>query len=131
MSKKNKTTKTTKTAKGTKAKVTTIDAGGGIGVDIMPPAAEVTVAKGPTEKKAKKTSGLDAAAQILQEKGEPMTCGALVEAMIGQGLWKTSGKTPAATIYSAILREIDHKPGEARFAKTGRGLFTFVPPKKG
>lgn len=98
-------------------------------MNIIPPAAEVT-AKSSAEKKAKKVSGLDAAAQILQEKGEPMTCGALVEAMIAQGLWKTSGKTPAATIYSAILREIDHKPGEARFAKTGRGLFTFVAPKK-
>ncbi len=125
MSKKNKTAKTTKAAKGAKAKVTTIDAGGGIGVDIVTPVAEITTtAKGTPEKKGKKISGLDAAAQVLQEKGEPMTCGALVEAMIAQGLWKTSGKTPAATIYSAILREITTKGDESRFKKTDRGLFT-------
>lgn len=87
----------------------------------------IAIAK--TEKVAKiktprKASGLDTAYQVLKAKGEPMTCKAIVEEMLAQGLWSTSGKTPAATIYSAILREIDGKPGESRFAKTGRGLFT-------
>lgn len=75
-------------------------------------------------KKPRKPSGLDTAYQVLKAKGEPMTCKAIVDEMLTQGLWSTSGKTPAATIYSAILREIDGKPGESRFAKTGRGLFT-------
>jgi len=43
--------------------------------------------------------------------------------MLAKGMWTTGGKTPAATIYSAMLREIDAKPGESRFTKTGRGLF--------
>ena len=87
-------------------------------------------AKAPVEKKPRKVSGLDAAYTVLVAKGEPMTCKAVVDEMLGKGLWKTNGKTPAATIYSAMLREIDAKPGEARFTKTGRGLFTAAPPVK-
>ncbi|MBZ0172999.1 MAG: hypothetical protein K8E66_11500 [Phycisphaerales bacterium] len=37
--------------------------------------------------------------------------------------WQTSGKTPAATLYSAIIREIARKGKDARFAKTERGRF--------
>ena len=48
----------------------------------------------------------------------------MVEKMISTGLWKTGGKTPAATIYAAILREIQTKGTAARFKKTDRGLFT-------
>jgi hypothetical protein len=33
------------------------------------------------------------------------------------------GKTPAATLYSAILRELKTKKGDARFRKTERGKF--------
>jgi hypothetical protein len=85
--------------------------------------------KAPKEPKVKKVSGLDAAAQVLADKGEPMTCGDIVNTMLAKGLWTTHGKTPAATIYSAMLREIDAKPGESRFAKTGRGLFTLATNK--
>ena len=72
---------------------------------------------------AKKASGLDVAAQVLKDAGEAMGCKTIVERMLGKGLWKTSGKTPSATIYSAILREIQKKGKDARFKKTERGLF--------
>ena len=45
----------------------------------------------------------------------------MVDAMSDRGLWKTDGKTPAATIYSAIIREIAGKA--SRFRKEARGLF--------
>jgi hypothetical protein len=80
--------------------------------------------KAPKAEKAKKTSGLDAAAQVLTNAGQPMRCKDMVETMLAKGMWKTDGKTPAATIYAAILREIQTKGGEARFKKTDRGLFT-------
>jgi hypothetical protein len=35
-------------------------------------------------------------------------------------LWKTGGKTPEATIYAAIIREIGAKGREARFKKVDR-----------
>ena len=90
------------------------------------PSAKATKAKKAKEPKVKKVSGLDAAAQVLKDKGEPMTCKDIVETMLAKGMWKTGGKTPSATIYSAMIREIDTKPGESRFTKTGRGLFTLA-----
>lgn len=80
--------------------------------------------KAPQPVKEKKTSGLDAAFQVLSHTGEPMRCKDMVEKMISTELWKSDGKTPSATIYSAILREINVKGAEARFKKTDRGLFT-------
>jgi hypothetical protein len=76
------------------------------------------------EAKAKKVSALDAAARVLKEKGEALNCGEMIEAMAAKGYWKSpGGKTPAATLYSAILREITVKGAEARFKKTERGKF--------
>ena len=152
-----------------KTKVTdTIDAGGGIMVDIVEkvspeqkvanaagealattPAAkgkrkpwreraavinaehrEKVEAELKTEAKADgKMSGLDAAAKILAEAEMPLNAKMIVERMIAQGLWTTGGKTPSSTIYSAMLREIDVKPGESRFKKVDRGLFTLDTPK--
>jgi len=74
--------------------------------------------------KPKKVSALDAAATVLAGSAEPMTCQAMIDAMAKKGLWSTpNGKTPSATLYSAILREINRKGKEARFRKTERGLF--------
>ena len=81
------------------------------------------------EPKPKKPSGLDAAYEVLKANGEPMTCKAIVDEMLTKGLWSTNGRTPAATIYSAMLREIDSKPGTSRFTKTGRGLFALATHK--
>ena len=50
---------------------------------------------------------------------------AMVEAMLAKGYWKTGGKTPEATIYAAIIREIGAKGEKARFRKVARGQFTF------
>ena len=75
---------------------------------------------------AKRTSGLDAAARVLAEAGEPMNCKAMVERALEKGYWKTTGKTPQATIYAAILREIQKKGDAARFVKTERGKFALA-----
>ena len=54
-----------------------------------------------------------------------MSTKAMIDAMAQKGYWKSpGGKTPHATLYSAILREIDTKGADARFKKTDRGLFT-------
>lgn len=87
-------------------------------------ATKGTKAKAAKVDKVKKPSGLDAAAQVLKDAGEPMRCGDMVEKMLSTGLWKTAGKTPAATIYAAIIREISVKGTDSRFKKTDRGLFT-------
>ena len=82
-------------------------------------------AKPAKEKKPKRSSGLDGAASVLKDSGKPMNCKNIVAVMLEKGLWKTGGKTPAATIYSAILREIANKGKDARFRKSERGLFAF------
>jgi hypothetical protein len=82
-------------------------------------------AKKATKKSDGKLSQLDAAAKVLAEAGEPMNTKAMVEKMEAKGYWKSpGGKTPSATLYSAILREIQTKGSEARFKKTDRGHFT-------
>ncbi len=70
-----------------------------------------------------KLSALDTAAAVLAEAGEPMGSKEMVERMLAEGLWQTGGKTPANTLYAAILREIGKKGDASRFRKVGRGQF--------
>ncbi|WP_425619013.1 HTH domain-containing protein [Anatilimnocola sp. NA78] len=95
---------------------------------------EPEVAKGKRTKKAKATkattdkkmSALDAAAKLLGEIKEPMNTKTMIETIAAKGYWSSpGGKTPHATLYSAILREINTKGHEARFKKTDRGNFAF------
>lgn len=80
--------------------------------------------KAPKEKKPKRVSALDAAAQVLVAAGAPMRAKAIIEAMEAKGLWKSpGGKTPDATLYAAMIREISGKGDKARFKKADRGLF--------
>ena len=76
--------------------------------------------------KPKKVSGLDAAAQVLAEAGEPLDTKTMVEWMLAKGLWQTKGKTPAATIYAAVIREIAKKGDGSRFRKVDRGKFALA-----
>jgi hypothetical protein len=76
------------------------------------------------EPKANKLSAIDAAAQVLAASKEPMNAKEMIEAMMAKALLTSpGGKTPHATLYSAIIREISLKGKEARFVKTGRGKF--------
>jgi hypothetical protein len=89
-----------------------------------PEAPRAKKAKASAEPKVKKLSALDAAAKLLAETGEPMNCKELIDAIAAKGYWTSpGGKTPHATLYSAILREISAKGNDARFAKTERGKF--------
>jgi hypothetical protein len=61
---------------------------------------------------------------VLAASAEPLTCQAMIDAMAAKGLWSSpNGKTPSATLYAAILREIARKGNDARFRKTERGHF--------
>jgi hypothetical protein len=78
----------------------------------------------PAKAKDGKMSCIDAAAKVLAEAKEPMTTKAMIEAMAAKKLWSSpNGQTPSATLYSAILREINTKGKESRFKKADRGLF--------
>ena len=72
----------------------------------------------------KKLSAIDAAAKVLAETKQSMNCKEMIEALAAKKLWSSpGGKTPHATLYSAILREINTKGKDARFKKTERGQF--------
>ncbi len=93
--------------------------------DKQPPKATGTkTPKQTTEAKPKKPGALDGAVKVLAEADEPLSCRELIERMASKGYWKSpAGKTPSATLYSAILRELKTKGSEARFKKTDRGRF--------
>jgi HB1, ASXL, restriction endonuclease HTH domain len=77
-----------------------------------------------TDAETKKLSALDAAAKVLAETSQPMSCKEMIEAMAQKGYWSSpGGKTPASTLYSAILKELSTKGKESRFKKTDRGRF--------
>ena len=83
-----------------------------------------TGARTTTNKAPQKMSALDAAAKVLCESKEPLRSREMIEQMAAKGYWKSpGGKTPAATLYAAITREINTKGQDARFKKTDRGLF--------
>jgi hypothetical protein len=67
--------------------------------------------------KERKPSGLDAAIRVLREEGKPMNIADVVKVALEKGYWKTGGKTPAATVYAAIIREIAAKGADSRFRR--------------
>lgn len=71
----------------------------------------------------KRVSGLDLAAKVVADAKEPLSAKSIAERAIALG-WHTTGRTPEATLYSAIIREIAAKGPASRFAKASRGLFT-------
>ena len=86
--------------------------------------AKKAPAKKTVTQAAEKLSALDAAAQVLAETNRPMNCREMIEAMAEKGYWTSpAGKTPSATLYSAISRELKAKGAAARFEKVERGRF--------
>jgi hypothetical protein len=95
-----------------------------------PAAKPAKAEKAPKEKKAAKKdgklSGLDAAAKVLSEAGTPLKCTEIVERALAKGYWHTNGQTPSATLYSAMLREINVRGKESRFKRTDKGTFALA-----
>ena len=86
---------------------------------VSPPAA-AKAAKAASSK----SSALDAAARVLRESGQPVSCSELIEQMAAKGYWSSpKGKTPSSTLYAAIAREVKLKGAASRFIKTGPGRF--------
>jgi short subunit dehydrogenase-like uncharacterized protein len=97
-----------------------------------PDPAPKAEAKPKAEKKAKtkpgagdkKLSAINAAHKVLAESGKAMNTQELIATMTEKGLWTSpGGLTPAATLYSANLRELKAKDSESRFRMTEKGKF--------
>ncbi len=102
-------------------------------LDGKAPAAAPAKAKGaktpkapkpPKERKPKRVSALDAASTVVAGADKPMRAKEMIAEMEAKGLWKSpGGKTPEATLYAAIIREIAAKGDKARFKKHDKGQF--------
>src|SRR5438445_4507232 len=80
-----------------------------------------------TAVQAKPLSALAAAVRVLSASGQALTCPELIQAMAAKGYWTSpAGKTPAATLYAAIAREIKTKKEASRFRKAERGKFALA-----
>ncbi len=67
--------------------------------------------------------GKEAALRVLREEGRPMRARELCRIAHEKGYCDMPGRTPWATIASAIVTDINLKGGNSRFKKTGPGLF--------
>jgi hypothetical protein len=84
-------------------------------------------ARGKQERAVSKLSALEAAAKVLAETKTALSTQELIDAMQAQGYWRSpKGKTPAATLYAALAREIKTKGKQARFQKASPGHFTLA-----
>src|SRR5436305_1620240 len=73
-------------------------------------------------KTTERRSALDAAAKVLALAKVPMRAADMIKQMEIHKLWTSpGGKTPQATLYAAIIREIAAKGKHARFKKHDRG----------
>ena len=80
--------------------------------------------KAPKAPKPKRVSCLDAAAIVLADSDKPMRAVEMIAEIQKRKLWSSpEGKTPEATLYAAVIREIAAKGKAARFRKVERGLF--------
>jgi len=77
-------------------------------------------------------SALDAAALVLAKIPESQAAAGLgardiIERMRSEGLWQSpGGKTPDATLYAAMVREITAKRELSRFARIAKGRFALA-----
>ncbi|HUW35554.1 MAG TPA: winged helix-turn-helix domain-containing protein [Planctomycetota bacterium] len=79
-----------------------------------------------SEVKEKKMGLVSATIQILKDGANaPMNVREMVEQVTAKGLWSPArgGKTPAASLYASIFREIKQKGEASRFTQTDRGKF--------
>jgi len=92
--------------------------------DTTKPADEPTGEPGATG--GKRMGLVSAAIRVLEDAGEDaaMNCHELVKLAAERGFWQPrAGKTPANTLYAALLREVRDKGAASRFRKTDRGKF--------
>ena len=66
-------------------------------------------------------SALDAAFQVLEEVGHPLHYKQLTSLILAKQLWRSGGKTPAATINARLSRDIKSKGPASRFVRLAKG----------
>src|SRR5260221_14509162 len=67
-------------------------------------------------------SVLDAVEAMLEQAGEPLRVEELTRRILDAALWRTSGKTPHASIGAELAVDIKRRGPASRFQRAGRGL---------
>ena len=65
----------------------------------------------------------DIARDILKESGKPLHSDEITKIAVSRGWLKTAGKTPAATMNSQLVVDINSKKEASIFRKTGPSTF--------
>ncbi|MCX8174977.1 MAG: HTH domain-containing protein [Candidatus Micrarchaeota archaeon] len=65
----------------------------------------------------------EAAEKVLLKAKKPMTAKRITEIALTEGLLKTDGKTPHATMAARLYMDIIRKGSDSKFVKLDRGLF--------
>jgi hypothetical protein len=76
--------------------------------------------------KRSEMSALDAARKILQDAEAPLHYQEITKRVLSAGLWKTNGKTPAATINAQLATNIKKNGPASAFRRAGRGIFALT-----
>jgi hypothetical protein len=66
---------------------------------------------------------LDAAYQVLRERGEPLTAQAITKIALDSGYLRTKGKTPWQTMKSKLSTNILTKGDTSLFMRSGKAMF--------
>ena len=70
----------------------------------------------------------EAIVRVLREAGRPLHVREIIEALLTNGLWRTSGKTPEATVGAQIYRDLKYRGASSPFVKVGPGTFGLRDP---
>jgi restriction system protein len=66
---------------------------------------------------------LHAVETVLTKAGHPLDYRETTQLVLEQGLWKTAGQTPEATINARLAVDIKQRGSASPFQRTGRGVF--------
>ena len=70
---------------------------------------------------------LDAAQHVLAQAGTPLHTEELTRRMLTEGLWMTQGRTPAASVYSALFMSLKRQGTSSPFQQTAPSPFGLRP----
>ncbi|MBN1460256.1 MAG: restriction endonuclease [Armatimonadetes bacterium] len=65
-----------------------------------------------------------AAAQVLQEAGQPLTAHEIAKRIVSRRLWQSQGKTPHATVSAQLYTDIRKRGSTSPFVRVGPNTFS-------
>jgi len=78
-----------------------------------------------------KESLISSISKLLEHSPEPLHYEEITKRLIAQNLWKTSGKTPAATVSARLSTELKRKGSSAKFVRPKPGCYALnLSPSK-